>query len=1003
LRLVLLFLLLTTFWVLPSAFCAEEDPVPIRRILISLEQVPAQLANVRKGVLKKLSAAEFESRVKKAAGATFKNPPRLLKATYKATLSGTSLEDGIGNWFISNPSERPGILRLPDFNLALKPKVQFLEGAVDAILGDLDGEGLGLLVQNPGKNSLTFNWTARGDLGPDGLRFKLKVPPCPVASLDLTVPNDRIVSLFPRNRGVLTRVDQDNRVSHWLIHLSGQSEIDLVIHQTTGTSPLVLSRQETKQTLFPDRVEAQFKFQVEVLHNIARKLYFEYDPPLQPFEVSIQNLALQCERYESLRRGVPHLLVVELREPILNPEQPLPPLLIRCLAPLTLNQPWTSPGMRLVKVLPWGASSPNEKEPWAPYGVVAGSIIGRPDSGTILSDNRLVDALPRGETLTLQIHPEVQLRRWLNGSFRLTRTEVSPNRFQVLTLLGRDAIPLPADVLTTGCGLLAEPRGLGPLLAAAALPAGWHQVRPGAQLEAQHSDCLAQTFAWWQVAPRSMALTAQTTFKVIRGELFQLRLGIPLGWTVEQVRLVDPASKLSIPHRWTSEAGERPMGRAARSLLIIEPQRPVRSRHQIRLTIQLRKALNQPVPTSGRLLDFPDLEPLDARSRAGGLAITIDPLYKAAVFNPSVPASDPDRSKQVRMPWTGHIPDFYYSYRIQNNSGENPIVPRQAVTGKLLVRPYPPRLRADCATEVVLAPDHASMVLRLQLKPRVGNPQTIDLDVSCPLPGLWHWQTKRGSNQVVQMTPALFPPLLCLGSRTPLETIPFFILPGRAQHWRLLLARPLEGPLTLEASVPLVKEIHEVPLLTVPGADILNGEVTLYLAGTDGAELTTWGLREIALPARAAGGSAEPWRRFRYNRLKSPIWGAAASPTLTISRRNQARGRAAGEKIDHAQLTTYLQPGGKLVHHFVFRVWHWRDRTLTVRLPPGVELHAARAYGRWLPQPRHARTRDANVVEFPVASGNAMSIFEIVYNSERTGPPWAPWSRLEAPVPSLTV
>src|SRR5262249_11950052 len=82
--------------------------------------------------------------------------------------------------------------RRPALNLALRqPRYENR----DALVAAFDGKVLGLLLEQAGEHSVALDWTARGDPGPDGLHFDLRVPPCAVSSLELNLPADRAVTV----------------------------------------------------------------------------------------------------------------------------------------------------------------------------------------------------------------------------------------------------------------------------------------------------------------------------------------------------------------------------------------------------------------------------------------------------------------------------------------------------------------------------------------------------------------------------------------------------------------------------------------------------------------------------------------------------------------------------------------------------------------------------------------------------------------------------------------
>jgi hypothetical protein len=122
-----------------------------------------------------------------------------------------------------------------------------------------------------------------------------------------------------------------------------------------------------------------------------------------------------------------------------------------------------------------------------------------------------------------------------------------------------------------------------------------------------------------------------------------------------------------------------------------------------------------------------------------------------------------------------------------------------------------------------------------------------------------------------------------------------------------------------------------------------------------------------------------------------------------LSRRRRAPKRSSEEVIDRSRLTTYVEPGGRLLHHFTFRAWNWRDRTLPVRLPRPAKVLAVKAYGRWVSVPARARTDRGTVLGLPVAAGTVIHPFEILYATRAEASTRTPWSRLEAPAPALPV
>src|SRR5439155_13547368 len=102
----------------------------------------------------------------------------------------------------------------------------------------------------------------------------------------------------------------------------------------------------------------------------------------------------------------------------------------------------------------------------------------------------VVGAVPRGETLTLRVHPDLRLLDWRAGAFRLADATVTADRWHVLTL-------------QTG---LTRPAG----------------GRPAARLQPAGPEYHVRERLWWLADTPRMTLAAHLSFDVIRGPVSQL-------------------------------------------------------------------------------------------------------------------------------------------------------------------------------------------------------------------------------------------------------------------------------------------------------------------------------------------------------------------------------------------------------------------------------------------------------------------------------------------------
>ncbi|HWG46367.1 MAG TPA: hypothetical protein VN688_26630, partial [Gemmataceae bacterium] len=942
----------------------EEAGLPaIRRQLLTPERLPQELKRVQDGVLVRLPLAEFDARVERAARAgARKVPPRLLEARYHATLKEEALV-GDGQWKVIHTATTPGLLSLEPFNLALR-QARFPNG--DALVAAFDDKTPALLVETTGEQTVSLEWSARAEAEPEGLRFHLETPPCPVALLELDVPAGRAVTLLGASDDSLLlsgpHAADSADLRRWKIVGRGRDKIDFRVRRadrpTAGGEqpPVLFVRQKTIQKVNPEGLDATFELTLEGGTREVRELVCECDPELRLRKVAGPNVD-GCS-FQAGAGNSPSRLVIRLREPVREGTWQ-----IFCLAPLSRAG---SP------------AGPSRTVAWRSPGL------------------RLVGGVPSGETLALWLHPDLRVESWNPGGFRLINSisESGGERrigMQHLTLLGG---------------------GLGPEGSAAnAAPR-----RPKARFQAYGVEFRARQMAWWRCDAGGMTLTLQIGYEVSHGQLFELPVLLPAGWTLERIEM-SPGNLLR---------GSRVRTAAGRSTLYVDLTHPLVCAEQARregkppdsssdgmahpaapararvptLTVHLRPAWSGPF--TDRTLPFPDAVPLGARFREGALALDCDERLFHLDVHTTAQRSEPENDG----PWGQQLPEYFYRYR-----GNNP-------SGTLLVRPRPPRLRAKCTSEVFVASGQAAVQTHLLLEAEVGSPRTIDLSLSDSDGEPWTWSNESVSpggeargNRVLhaerQYALEIAGGLQGLAARSPLQAATLHAARPVGERWRLSLARPLRArePLRLHATRHLKPRDNRwhVPLPVVLGAGRMEGEVTLHLAGADLVQLRSIGLSEAV--ATSVDGTT-PWRTFRYgqNDVALALWGQA-----------RAADRAAVAVIDRARLITSVGAGGVLQHHFSFQVANWEQRTLPLRLPSGSQALAVQVDGHWLPRavpspPRNnerTASGDAEELILPVpgrgdaAAGETVHRFTIVYT--RTVPSWRPWQALEAPAPILPV
>ncbi|HEV3142245.1 MAG TPA: hypothetical protein VGZ47_00005, partial [Gemmataceae bacterium] len=383
----------------PSALLAQqrtEDPVPIQRIELPVERIPAEMENVHRNVLKQMPQSEFENLVQQAANArdAERDPPKLVEARYRAVLEGDGLV-GSAEWRILHRAPGPGRLSLQALQLALR-KARWPDSR-PARLGffeDRPNAPLELWIEKAGEHALTLDWSARGVPQPGGWRFDLRVPASPLLTLELDLPaanaliadgdGIRLSGPFPAEK-------PDRSVWHISqagVPTTGQTQLPFLVLRPLEAGqpgPLVRYAVTATQKILPGEVDCDFDLDLNVSRGGMRALTVELDAGLKPRDVFIPNL----ESWEPQRgtAGKTQLLI-RVREPLAGGKAT-----IRAVAALPpADAPWVSPGVRVV------------------------------------------GGIARGESLQVRIHPSWQLEDWKAGRFRLTNVQTAGDQFQILTL-----------------------------------------------------------------------------------------------------------------------------------------------------------------------------------------------------------------------------------------------------------------------------------------------------------------------------------------------------------------------------------------------------------------------------------------------------------------------------------------------------------------------------------------------------------------------------------------
>lgn len=926
----------------------SEDPLPIRRILVAPERLAEQLERARQGILIPLPRAEFEEKVQAAQRRqeAIRNPPRLLETRYRAALTDFSLQ-GSGEWRIRNWNESAGILAVSSWNLALrKARLQNERfEAADAVIGDLNGNSLGLLVDGPGIHTAYLDWTVRGTPQPGGFRFDLRLPPCTLATMELDLPANLVV--VPRETfhvtGPRPAESPDRRL--WQLDFAGESQIDLSLRlaETADTSPpLVLAHVHQHQEIEPDQVHADFDFELELPQRGVRTLLFDVDPTLQIHEVSVRNL--ESWKAEPSSDGTqPGILTVKLRE--LHHDATLV-LQIRASASIGADRIWNCPAVTLRH------------------------------------------AIIRNESIDLRLDPDLCFENWQSGSFIVANTEY----------------PEPSTSAPTG---RRNDNGKMLSLTRNPLPVGKVGLRPSARIRLNTALFQVQQVSWWQIGPNHL-LTCQLAIDVVRGQLFRVPLELPADWEMEKVEMVPEGLRT-----WSvsQEAGKTILWcELAHSLMPQSANRTATA--PARLTVTLRPTRSFDGRSASLKWQFPDVVPIGAQTREGTIGISIDASVEATLQTSALLSS-----RERKGPWGNQLPDYLFVHH-----GSPP-------RGSIQLRTRPVQIRAIAKSEVRLHPSRSLMVTRLQLQPRYGSPEIVDLVVTAPTVGDWVWKVEKGSNRVRKMQrqreieAASYLRLLA-GSTSVVASVLSFVPDFGTERWRIHFERPLTEAVALQATVsfptlvnssptsmalskkersePVDKSIAtealrtwQIPIICIKNATLMDGEVLISQPGIEILDSRSYGLHDWTSGSNMS-------RTTSQRTVRSGTTPAVLHYFGRVTGRVSDDGIADQPQVRDARLTTTLDLDGRALHHFEFQLSHWRQRNFPVRLPPGIGSIAVRVGRDWVTKVESAISADeSTLIAVPVTDTNSSVPIELIYDCPL--PSWQFWTSITAAAPELPV
>jgi len=258
-----------------SAFDPHQDEVRIERI-----QVPADQPHLwpeSEGDWRPLPRQEFDAfleRLHDRAALRFRSP-YIRRADYTANFVAGALRRGRVTWSVAHPGDRPELLTLSPFNLALAPELRDSEGEL-AVWGTASG-GETRLIVTPGRTQFVGGWGIDGRRLSNGIEFDIEIPGAQMTRFRLTLPEGQSLK---SSSGIVSEPIRDSQTmtNEWRIELGGETNFRVTVsavEESGGSaSPTVLATRNTHYVMHEDGCSLRADFLLEVPETPLERIQF---------------------------------------------------------------------------------------------------------------------------------------------------------------------------------------------------------------------------------------------------------------------------------------------------------------------------------------------------------------------------------------------------------------------------------------------------------------------------------------------------------------------------------------------------------------------------------------------------------------------------------------------------------------------------------------------------------------------------------------------------------
>lgn len=366
----------------------SEDPIPLRRLRVTPEQLPSVLKQLDLGPMRRLPREELEQQLRAARQVLeeARRVPFLSDLRLTAVLEGNDLT-GQAECEIINPATSPRLMVLEPLRVALSGAI-WSDGR-PAVVGTPGGAGpVAVWVERSGSQVLRCDWSAAGIVTLDERRFELRWPVATTALLEL----DLATELVPVAGGDALVTGpfpaSTPRQQRWRVRFSGRSRLDLSIRPATTSAPLTTVESRCRFELQGVNLSCTYEFDLRPVRGNISSWTFHFDPSLRVLDVISTPRSTWTVQSSSSSKPSSRLLVT------LSPTSSAVRLLIQAVATLPSAGKFTLPFVRLQE-----------------------SVLLR-------------------ETVDIRIAPEWKLQHFTPGDYRLAQASVASDQTHQLLLQG---------------------------------------------------------------------------------------------------------------------------------------------------------------------------------------------------------------------------------------------------------------------------------------------------------------------------------------------------------------------------------------------------------------------------------------------------------------------------------------------------------------------------------------------------------------------------------------